>query len=204
MKLLIAEDDDLFVKLLKQLLEPDYELEVARDGDEAWKVLQHPAAPRLAILDWVMPGLSGPEICRRVRGSATLSSTYLILLTARNSTADIVSGLRAGADDYIMKPPIPEELRARITMGKRMLALQEAIQAKSLLARQASEEQRFREGVAAGLFYGRQVVQQNLLDVADYLSRHPQPAEITAPDSGADVHGPANEPLIHALENSHS
>ena len=89
-------------------------------------------------------------------------------------------------------------------MGERMLALQEAIQAKSLLARQASEEQRFREGVAAGLFYGRRVVQENLREVADYLSRHPEPSEITASDPCADVRGHANEPLIHALENSHS
>ena len=91
MKLLIAEDDAFFRNIVKQVLSPEHELIFAKDGDEAWAVLQQPDAPRLAILDWVMPGLSGPQICRNVRACARLASTYLILFTARNSTADIVS-----------------------------------------------------------------------------------------------------------------
>jgi DNA-binding response OmpR family regulator len=104
-------------------------LVIAQDGNEAWRELQRPGAPRLAILDWVMPGLSGPQICRKIRASSTLSSTYLILLTARNNEGDIVSGLRAGADDYITKPPVPAELHARIRMGERVLSLQDAVKA---------------------------------------------------------------------------
>ena len=126
-KLLIADDDPFFQTLIGGLLAGDYELVVVQDGTEAWRELQKPDAPRLAILDWVMPGLSGPQICRKVRASSSLSSTYLILLTARNNESDIVSGLRAGADDYITKPPIPAELRARIKMGERVLALQDAV-----------------------------------------------------------------------------
>ena len=96
MKLLIAEDDVLFRTMLVQVLAPEYEIVVANDGGEAWEILQQADAPRLAILDWVMPGLSGPEICRKVRASAFLSSMY-IRSSLRNSEADIVAGLRAGA-----------------------------------------------------------------------------------------------------------
>src|ERR1035437_9786240 len=137
MRLLIAEDDVFFQKLLQQILLPDHEIVVAYDGNEAWEKLQSPDAPQLAILDWVMPGLSGPQVCRRVRACAALSSMYLIILTAKNNEADIVSGLRAGADDYITKPPIPAELRARVRVGERILALQDAVEAQSLLANQA-------------------------------------------------------------------
>jgi phosphoserine phosphatase RsbU/P len=149
MKLLIAEDDVFFQELLKQLLTPDHELVVARDGNEAWAALQLPNAPRLAILDWVMPGLSGPQVCRKVRACAALSSTYLIMLTAKNSEADIVSALRAGADDYLTKPPIPAELRARVRVGERILALHDAVEAQSALANQAAGRERLlRESLA--------------------------------------------------------
>jgi DNA-binding response OmpR family regulator len=127
MKLLIAEDDVLFRTMLVQVLAPEYEIVVANDGTEAWEIMQQPDAPRLAILDWVMPGLSGPEICRKVRASAFLSSMYILILTSKNSEADIVAGLRAGADDYVTKPPTATELRARTRVGKRILALQEAL-----------------------------------------------------------------------------
>ena len=127
----MADDDPFFQTLIGGLLAPDYDLIVVQDGNEAWRELQKPEAPRLAILDWVMPGFSGPQICRKVRASSVLSSTYLILLTARNNESDIVSGLRAGADDYITKPPIPAELRARIKMGERVLALQDAVKESS-------------------------------------------------------------------------
>lgn len=130
-KLLVADDDPFFQTLIGGLLAPDYELVIVPDGNEAWRELQKPEAPHLAILDWVMPGFSGPQICRKVRASSSLSSTYLILLTARNNESDIVSGLRAGADDYITKPPIPAELRARIKMGERVLALQDAVKESS-------------------------------------------------------------------------
>jgi sigma-B regulation protein RsbU (phosphoserine phosphatase) len=129
--LLVADDDVFFQNLIESLLAPDYDLIIVQDGLEAWHEIQLPRAPRLAILDWVMPGLSGPQICRRVRASDKLSSTYLILLTARNNESDIVAGLRAGADDYITKPPLPAELRARIKIGERVLALQDAVQTHS-------------------------------------------------------------------------
>jgi DNA-binding response OmpR family regulator len=204
MKLLIAEDDAFFVKILRQVLAPDYELIVASDGGEAWEILQSPDAPRLAILDWVMPRLSGPEICRRVRGSERISSTYLIILTSKNSTADIVAGLRAGADDYITKPPVPEELRARVRMGERVLALQDVVEAQSEVLHQPNErDQSFRKGQAGDPFCERPIVRENLREVAAYLSRQDRSAENL---SSSRVEGSSCDYLLAncSMENSHS
>lgn len=132
MKLLVAEDDVFFQRLLAELLGPDYEIVLACTGDEAWEILQRPDAPQLAILDWVMPGLTGPEICRKVRADERLRSMYLLIVTSKNSESDIVAGLRAGADDYITKPPIAAELRARVRVGERVLSLQRAVEAQAL------------------------------------------------------------------------
>ena len=135
MKLLIAEDDDFFQRILHQVLGSAYDIISAYDGDDAWTVLHEPDAPRLAILDWVMPGLSGPQVCRRVRACPDLASMYLIILTSKNNEADIVSGLRAGADDYITKPPLPAELLARVRVGERVLELQAALEEQSAVAK---------------------------------------------------------------------
>jgi phosphoserine phosphatase RsbU/P len=142
MKLLIAEDDIFFRRLVQKVLSRDYEVVIAEDGNEAWAELQKPEAPRLAILDWVMPGVNGPEICRRVRQSPSLSSMYLILFTGRNNSADIVAGLRAGADDYITKPFDPEELRARVKVGENILALHTALAAQLAAANEALRQEK--------------------------------------------------------------
>jgi|SRR5580658_2891770 DNA-binding response OmpR family regulator len=138
MKLLIAEDDALFRRLLQQTLAPYHEVITTQDGNEAWAALQQVDAPQLAILDWVMPGMSGPEVCRRVRQCARLDSMYLIILTAKNTLADVVSGLRAGADDYVTKPFSPEELRARVNIGKRILDLKASLAERSAEANESS------------------------------------------------------------------
>jgi phosphoserine phosphatase RsbU/P len=127
MKLLIAEDDAFFRKLLEQILAPDFELVLAENGEKAWAELQKTDGPRLAILDWLMPGMTGPQVCREVRQSPHLCSMYLIILTAKNSVADVVSGLRAGADDYVTKPFEPRALRARVKLGERIISLQESL-----------------------------------------------------------------------------
>jgi DNA-binding response OmpR family regulator len=127
LKLLIAEDDPVFCRLLQDLLEPEFETVVAHDGDEAWCVLQGENAPRLAVLDWMMPGLDGPSICRKVRAHTGTAVIYLLLLTARESVHDVVSGLEAGADDYVTKPFDAEIFRARLRVGKRVIELQGAL-----------------------------------------------------------------------------
>ncbi len=124
MKLLIADDDVFFRRLLERMLEDDYELVSVKDGEQAWEYLQSPDSPRLAVLDWVMPKLTGPQLCRRVRESRRLDSIYLIILTAKNDTASLVSALQAGADDYVTKPFEPNELHARIRVGARVVELQ--------------------------------------------------------------------------------
>ena len=130
MKVLIAEDDPIFRRGLHKLLCAEYDVVLASDGDQAWELLrtQTEAAPRLALLDWVMPGIDGIELCRRVR-QAQLAPVYLLLLTAKQRVSDIVAGLEAGADDYITKPFEAEELRARVRVGRRILDLHTALAA---------------------------------------------------------------------------
>jgi DNA-binding response OmpR family regulator len=126
-KVLIAEDEPLFRKLLSQLLSSEFDLTVTEDGTTALANLQQENGPVLAILDWVMPGLTGIEVCRQLRARRQTAGIYVILLTARNSAADIVAGLREGADDYVTKPVQAEELRARVQLGCRIIELRAAL-----------------------------------------------------------------------------
>jgi phosphoserine phosphatase RsbU/P len=128
MKILIAEDNPTSRRILESILVKwNYEVISVRDGNEAWEKLQRNDAPRLLILDWMMPGKSGVELCRRLRSRSNAESMYIILLTARDDKNDIVEGLSAGADDYIAKPFNSEELRARVDVGRRMVELQDAL-----------------------------------------------------------------------------
>jgi two-component system cell cycle response regulator len=123
-RILIADDDLTSRSLLRQVLVKwGYDVVVAADGLEAWERLQEAEPPRLAILDWMMPGLDGVEVCRLVRQLDTPSPPYLILLTARGGKGDIVTGLEAGADDYVGKPFNGDELRARLEVGRRYIEL---------------------------------------------------------------------------------
>lgn len=128
MRLLIAEDDAVSRRALEAtLVRWGYEVLVAADGSEAWRLLQAPGAPRLAVLDWMMPGADGVELCRRLRAAEGLVPPYVILLTARNQAEDVAAGLDAGADDYVTKPFDRAELRARLRVGERTLALQQRL-----------------------------------------------------------------------------
>ncbi len=124
MRVLIAEDDATSRLLLKRVLESwGYEVMVTKDGAEAWQALQAEGAPRLAILDWLMPEMDGVDVCRRVRDRETLQPPYIILLTALGDKESVVTGLEAGADDYVGKPYDPDELRARLEVGRRLVEL---------------------------------------------------------------------------------
>jgi two-component system, cell cycle response regulator len=122
MRILVADDDAVTRRLLQARLAGwGYEVVAVADGGAAWRALQEADAPRLAVLDWEMPELDGPELCRRVRAAGAEPYVYLILLTARDRGADLVTGLAAGADDFIAKPFAPQELQGRLRVGRRIL-----------------------------------------------------------------------------------
>jgi len=138
MRILIAEDDPVSRRLLETaLIKSRYHVITACDGSEAWNILRTEGAPRLAILDWMMPGMDGVQICREVRKLRGGPYVYIILLTARDRKQDLLEGMNAGADDYIIKPFDVGELRARLYAGKRILDLQTEL----LCTREILEEQ---------------------------------------------------------------
>jgi len=128
MKILVAEDQTVSRHMLEANLRKwGYEVEGVEDGTRAWEVLQGEEAPQLAILDWLMPGMDGIEICRQLRLRPQTESVYVILLSARSGREDKIHGLEAGADDYVTKPFDRDELRARVQVGIRVLELQGAL-----------------------------------------------------------------------------
>jgi len=132
MKVLIAEDELAFRHLLEEILVNwGYEIVIAQGGNEAWQALNSKDAPRLAILDWLMPGMNGVELCRKVRKELPEPYTYIILLTSQQRDEDLVTGMEAGADDYITKPLKTNELRVRLNAGRRMIELQNELAAHS-------------------------------------------------------------------------
>jgi diguanylate cyclase (GGDEF)-like protein len=125
---LIAEDDPVFRHLLESWLQRwKYRVVAVENGLDAWKVLKQENSPQMAILDWMMPGMDGIEVCRRIRSNDKGRYRYVVMLTAKDEKRDVVAGLDAGADDYLTKPFAVEELRARIRAGRRVLELQEAL-----------------------------------------------------------------------------
>jgi sigma-B regulation protein RsbU (phosphoserine phosphatase) len=131
MKILVAEDDPVSRLLLETHLKKwGHEPLTATDGAAAWEIMQREDAPALAILDWMMPGLDGPEVCRRARARTDAPPLYIILLTARAERQDTIDGLGAGADDFVTKPFDAAELRARVGVGVRVAALQGELAAR--------------------------------------------------------------------------
>lgn len=128
MKILIAEDEPVSQRIIQSLLiKWGYEVVLTQNGIEAWEAIQRERTPLLALLDWMMPGMDGAEICQRVRQSDGLNPVYIILLTAKDRKEDLIAGLQAGANDYVTKPFDVRELRARIQVGQRVLELQQAL-----------------------------------------------------------------------------
>lgn len=142
MKILVADDDLVTRRMLQAYLEKwGYEVVAVSDGQQAWQILQQANAPRLAILDWMMPELDGTSVCREVRRVNLQPYIYLILLTARGYQEDVIAGLDAGADEYLTKPFDPYELQARLRAGARIVELQDSlIQAREALREQAMHD----------------------------------------------------------------
>jgi DNA-binding response OmpR family regulator len=131
MKILLAEDDQASNEIIEAMLQKiGLEVVNTRNGDEAWEVLQAANPPPLALLDWLMPGVDGDEICRRVRSVPALKHLYLILVTGMARPENIVAGLNAGANDYITKPFNATELEARVRVGMRVVELQNELVAR--------------------------------------------------------------------------
>jgi len=174
-RILIADDDVTSRLVLEGVLKRHGHVVIATvDGTAALKVMLGPDAPKLAILDWMMPGLAGVDVCRRVRARQSDEPPYLILLTSRGEKADIVAGLNAGADDYLAKPFDAGELRARVEVGRRMVDLQASLRAArdalnheamhdpltgalnrrafaGVLARELAAQRRYDHGLALGV-----------------------------------------------------
>jgi two-component system, cell cycle response regulator len=127
-RILIAEDDPVSRRLLELfLVKWGFEVAVATTGTEALAMLERMDAPRLAILDWMMPGMEGVQVCQKLRESSDRPYVYVMLLTARTQKEDLLQGLESGADDYLTKPFDSQELRARLHVGQRILDLQDQL-----------------------------------------------------------------------------
>lgn len=138
MRILIADDDPVSLRIMERTLEKSgFEVMTVENGRQAAYELSKADAPRLALIDWMMPELDGPGVCREVRSRPHESYVYIMLLTAKQTTEDVVKGLEAGADDYLTKPCHPAELKARLHTGRRILELED----KLVVAR---EEMRFK------------------------------------------------------------
>jgi two-component system cell cycle response regulator len=128
MKILIADDDQMSLRLLKRTLErAGYQVIAVENGQLALEQLSLPDGPRLALLDWMMPGLDGPGVCQAVRNQQERPYVHIVLLSSRASKQDVVAGLEAGADDYLTKPWDPAELTARLQVGERILQLEDRL-----------------------------------------------------------------------------
>lgn len=138
MKILIADDEALSRRLLEKTLNrAGYEVIAVEDGKKAFEQLSRPEGPRLALLDWMMPEMDGPAVCRAMRKRTEQTYVYMVLLTAKGTKEETVAGLESGADDYLTKPFNAEELRARLRVGERILLLEDRLV-------EARENMRFR------------------------------------------------------------
>ena len=189
MRVLAAEDNPVFQSMLRTMLTKwGYEAVIARNGTEAWRVLESADAPRLAVLDWMMPGLDGVEICRRIRSANREPYIYILLLTARTESQDLIDGMDAGADDYLTKPFNAHELRVRLHAGRRILDLQEEL----LKAREALREQATHDGLTGLL--NRTTILEKLDDELSRAVRTGTPVSVLMTDldrfkSINDTHG---------------
>ena len=142
MRAVVADDDRGTATIVTNLLrQSNLDVAVAHDGNAAWELLTATPAPALAIIDWMMPGVDGLELCRRIKQEPSLAKTHVILLTAKNGQQDVITAIQSGADDYIVKPFKFEELRTRVHAGIRLASLQERVVASvaELQAAQQSE-----------------------------------------------------------------
>lgn len=187
---LVADDSPIFRDMLHKMLNDwGFEVITAEDGQQAWEVLRQENGPRLALLDWVMPGMDGAEVCRRVRSSIRNRYVYLMLVSVRADREDVVRGMDSGADDYIVKPFQVDELHARLRAGQRVLALQEEL----VEAREALREQATRDGLTG--LWNRTAIFDILQNELARSSRTSEPLMVLMAD--LDGFKPVNDHFGH-------
>jgi len=175
MRILIAEDDAVSRRLLEATLRRwDYDVLVTSDGMQALETLQAADAPPLAILDWMMPIVDGPQICREVRALERIVPPYIILLTAKGTKEDVVAGLDGGADDFMTKPFDRDELKSRMRVGVRMIELQQKLSERVRDLTEALRQMRQLEGLLPICSYCKRIRddQNYWQQVESYLTRH--------------------------------
>ena len=177
MRVLIAEDDPVSRRILETFLRGwGYDVITTVDGEAAWGILQETDAPSLAILDIMMPGIDGLELCRRLRRSQAGMTPYLILLTANQGVREVVKGIEAGADDYLTKPYDREELRVRVQVGARIVELQTNLSERVQQLEVALEHVKKLQGILPICSYCKKI--RNDLNywqhVESYVSEHSQ------------------------------
>ena len=175
MQILIAEDEPVSRRLLQKTLEQwGYEVVICEDGTSAWNALQAPDAPNIAVLDWMMPGMDGPEICRGVRESGAQRQPYLMLLTSRTRMQDVVAGLKAGADDYLTKPVDREELEARLSVATRVVQLQQRLADRVVELEEAISRVRQLQGLLPICAYCKRIRDDQTYwnQVESYIAEH--------------------------------
>ncbi len=175
MKLLIAEDDAMSQLMLKAMVaRAGYDPIVTGDGLSAYEVLRKPDNPKIAILDWMMPGMDGVEVCRKVREIETSNPPYLILLTSRDNREDIVQGLKSGANDYIVKPYDVEELQVRIGVGRKVIDLQASLAGRIKELQAALAQIKTLQGILPICMYCKKIRddKQYWQQVESYVSNH--------------------------------
>jgi DNA-binding response OmpR family regulator len=176
MKVLVAEDDGFYCRILQSLLHEEYEVVIAEDGTRAWAALQAPDAPRLALLDWQMPGMDGLEVCRKVRAHPAMDGFYLVIATVRQSLNDVLAGFEAGANDYITKPFHAQELRARLRVGGRVVELQAALASRVAQLQEALSRVNQLQGLLPICSYCKRIRDDHdyWQQVETYMSEHSQ------------------------------
>ena len=174
MQILIADDDRVTATMLAGILRKwEFEVLAAADGGAAWEMVSTHCPP-IAIFDWMMPTLDGPELCRRVRANEQTAGTYIILLTSKDTTGDLIAGLDAGADDYLTKPFDRGELRARVNVGVRVATLQSKIREKVMELEKALGTINQLEGLLPICAYCKRIrsEQNEWNQVETYITKH--------------------------------
>lgn len=175
MKILIAEDESMSRFLLDTTLTKwGHEVIATTNGGQALEALQAVEPPQIAVLDWMMPGFDGAEICRKLRASTGVDSVYIIMLTARSEKSDMLEGLDAGADDYLTKPFDPKELKARLGVGIRLVETRLTLQKKVSELEDALAQVKQLQGILPICSYCKQVRDDHnyWLKVETYVAEH--------------------------------